>query len=181
MKGYPLNGRWVCWKCKTDKPISEYNLDRGRKNGHQGTCRECQNIRLKEIMRDPILAAKKRQQNAASRDKHRARLRPIWVRQQTARQNANKVDPAKQRCREILQGAVRYGRVIRSECCVGCGAKVHTHGHHEDYSKPYEVLWLCPVCHADVHRPLEFPRQTEIGKRLKAETLERQERNLQSV
>jgi len=29
-----------------------------------------------------------------------------------------------------------------------CGLKCKTEGHHEDYSKEFEVIWLCRRCHA---------------------------------
>lgn len=167
MKGFPLNGRWTCHKCKINKPVSDFNKDRSNRNGHQGTCRECQRKRLREIVRDPVLAARKREQNARYRERDREKLRPIWVQKQTKRQKEGKIDKVKLRCRMILQGAIRYGRIFRPKCCAGCGKECHAHAHHENYSKPFEVLWLCPTCHADVHKPLEFPRFTAIGRELK--------------
>ena len=32
------------------------------------------------------------------------------------------------------------------------------HAHHEDYSKPYDVVWLCPPCHRNLHNELAPPR-----------------------
>lgn len=36
--------------------------------------------------------------------------------------------------------------------CSKCGAIGPVDGHHEDYSKPLEVLWLCRPCHANIHQ-----------------------------
>ncbi len=38
--------------------------------------------------------------------------------------------------------------------CERCGAKEGVEGHHDDYVKQLEVLWLCPVCHAARHKEL---------------------------
>jgi hypothetical protein len=52
--------------------------------------------------------------------------------------------------RKKLLTAIKKGIIIRGLCEVcGCdGAE----GHHFDYSKPLDVMWLCPVHHKDMHR-----------------------------
>ena len=38
--------------------------------------------------------------------------------------------------------------------CERCGAKNGIQAHHDNYAKPLDVLWLCPVCHAVRHKEL---------------------------
>ena len=52
--------------------------------------------------------------------------------------------------RSKLRDAVKRGKIIRMPCEV-CG-EARSHGHHEDYSKPLEVRWLCSKCHGKEHR-----------------------------
>lgn len=52
----------------------------------------------------------------------------------------------------VLRGAVRAGKIKRLPCEV-CGEK-RSEGHHDDYSKPLEVKWLCSQHHHDRHREL---------------------------
>ena len=35
--------------------------------------------------------------------------------------------------------------------CHNCGSTTTIHKHHEDYSKPLDVEWLCKSCHEDHH------------------------------
>jgi len=51
--------------------------------------------------------------------------------------------------------AVKNGSLVRKECCERCGLKCKTEGHHKDYSKPLDVMWLCRKCHAMNHRKAE--------------------------
>lgn len=44
--------------------------------------------------------------------------------------------------------ALEKGLLIKPEFCQRCGKKRELHAHHEDYSKPLEVEWLCRECHA---------------------------------
>lgn len=58
--------------------------------------------------------------------------------------------PEKYKARYLLNNAIASGKVIKQPC-IDCGNK-KSHGHHEDYSKPLEVVWLCNVCHVKHHR-----------------------------
>jgi hypothetical protein len=43
--------------------------------------------------------------------------------------------------------AKRNGLIPPPTICEDCGKGGLLHGHHEDYSKPLDVNWLCPSCH----------------------------------
>lgn len=57
------------------------------------------------------------------------------------------------------RGAVRFavkqaltaGVLVKPETCEQCGAGGYIEGHHEDYSKPLELVWLCGTCHKAKH------------------------------
>lgn len=70
----------------------------------------------------------------------------------------NKSD--KGRAAQKLRDAVRQGLIYRGACEV-CGAN-DAQGHHEDYSKPLEVRWLCPTHHREEH--LFAPWQNELRR-----------------
>ena len=54
-----------------------------------------------------------------------------------------------------LKYAVASGKMSRGLCEFDGCLDPMTHGHHEDYSKPLEVRWLCRKHHAQRHRELE--------------------------
>lgn len=56
----------------------------------------------------------------------------------------------------LVADAVRTGKIERQPC-VACG-KSKVQAHHEDYSKPLDIVWYCQKHHSERHR--------EIRKRL---------------
>jgi hypothetical protein len=50
-----------------------------------------------------------------------------------------------------LTAALKLGGVVRPKVCERCGTACKPHGHHPDYSKPLEVIWLCYPCHLAEH------------------------------
>lgn len=54
--------------------------------------------------------------------------------------------------------ALRSGKLIRQPC-ERCGAEENIHAHHEDYSRPLDVNWLCVPCHAQRHREINEERR----------------------
>lgn len=78
------------------------------------------------------------------------RANPDKSREATYR--SNRRHPEKAKARDAVKYALRVGKLVRQPCEV-CGAHERIHAHHEDYSKPLEVMWLCPTHHTEVHRP----------------------------
>jgi rubrerythrin len=50
--------------------------------------------------------------------------------------------------------ALEAGRLIKKPC-ERCNSIHKVEGHHEDYSKPLEVVWLCKSCHVARHAELD--------------------------
>lgn len=67
--------------------------------------------------------------------------------------NHRKKYPERRRAHVKLQQAVRLGVLKKPNCCVvdssDCSDRLEAH--HEDYSKPLQVIWLCSVHHNWVH------------------------------
>jgi hypothetical protein len=62
--------------------------------------------------------------------------------------------------RRLLNAAVQSGKVIRLPC-EACGNQ-RSHGHHEDYTKPLDVRWLCATCHRREHSDERLAKQFGI-------------------
>ena len=67
-------------------------------------------------------------------------------------------DSAKIWARSELNRAVQEGVLIRPSTCTRCGVRGTIQGHHPDYSRPLDVIWLCTKCHGDEDsgRPIEY-------------------------
>lgn len=66
---------------------------------------------------------------------------------------------AKMRARSTVQYAVRTGALHRADVCENCDRPGLTQGHHEDYSRPLDVIWLCRSCHSARHAGPREPRR----------------------
>lgn len=53
------------------------------------------------------------------------------------------------KARELVAKAVARGDLVRQPCEV-CGAH-KVHAHHDDYSRPLDIRWLCPPHHREHH------------------------------
>lgn len=69
----------------------------------------------------------------------------------------------KKRAKDAVYRAVLNGTLTRPHTCTLC-LNVDVEAHHEDYSKPLDVLWLCPRHHAELHRVRRFMARNEIDR-----------------
>ena len=57
--------------------------------------------------------------------------------------------PEKRRAHKAVEWALA-SKTIHKKPCENCGAD-DVHAHHDDYSRPLDVRWLCPLCHKAEH------------------------------
>lgn len=72
----------------------------------------------------------------------------------------------KSKAHEMVAAAIKKGVLSKPSECERCRKEARLHGHHEDYSKPLCVIWLCNSCHAREHG---FPPPSAPIKYLKGE------------
>ena len=114
------------------------------KDGHLNKCKECNkkdsNDRFIEKLQDPEWVIKERKRQRIKESKRRKLgLVKKYKHKKDCRKPANL----------ILTSALKSGK-IKSLPCEICG-KEKTQGHHEDYSKALDVVWLCVRHHNDRH------------------------------
>jgi transposase-like protein len=59
--------------------------------------------------------------------------------------------PSQASARGKLWNAIWYRGFKRGTRCETCRAKNNIHAHHDDYTKPLDVRWLCASCHKRHH------------------------------
>ena len=151
----------TCFKCLVSKELSEFYAHAAMTDGLLGKCKECTRRDVKESRArniERVLAYDRKR----SRDPERIRSSREACKRAAAadperykgykRQHAER-HPERVSARQQVATAVRYGRLVKTPCVV-CGDP-KSQGHHEDYSKPMEVVWLCTRHHMERHRKLD--------------------------
>ncbi len=147
-----------CQYCKTSKPTDGFYKSSIRRDGKTGSCKECVRAKVRanraknadyylEFDRrrannpDRVQARKDYQQTERGQERASAAKRAYADRNPTIRQAHNAVN-----------NALRDGKIVRPSCCETCQQEAELHGHHCDYSKPLDVMWLCDPCHKAWHK-----------------------------
>ena len=115
-----------CYKCKKKKSSNFFCKDKSRHSGLSSICKDCNNKRYRS-RRDYFLEYQKKYQL----------------------ENPEKID-----ARILITKLLKDGVLVRG-LCMQCGSK-KTVGHHPDYSKPSEVVWLCQKHHQQLHETLKI-------------------------
>jgi len=147
-----------CFKCGAEKPLTDFYKHSRMKDGHLNKCKECTKRDVRDRRFDPktreaVLAYDRARGNrqppeyfVAYREKYPEKLK--------ARLKANRERwPEKYKARNAVSNAVRDGRLHKPDHCESCGTSDfrQLEGHHDDYSKPLDVRWLCAPCHRQWH------------------------------
>lgn len=134
-------------------PLSAFPRDKHSKDGHKARCKPCERAAQRANRLAKIDQYRKSERARARRKvgyyreyrkRNRARVRQ-WKREWEER------NPEKALAHRIVRGAIRNGS-LQKEPCAECGTVSGVQAHHEDYSKPLTVVWLCPVHHGRLQR-----------------------------
>ena len=132
----------TCKACGSVKALDEFYFQHGASDGHMGKCKECWKAQVKARARtNPAVQAYDRAR--AKRPARVAHARAITI-------QWRKDHPVAYRAQTAVGNALRDGRLFRGPCET-CGSTDDIHGHHDDYSKPLDVRWLCALHHHRHH------------------------------
>ncbi len=137
----------TCKKCGESKLMEGFRID--RRDRRYWTCRVCENADRRgrrNLERDRI---QRRVWYYQRGGKALTQARTRRWREQSGYNGCG--DPERKRCLSLVSRAVKDGRLLRGNC-EECGSG-KTEAHHDDYSKPLDVRWLCQPCHQARHHP----------------------------
>jgi len=129
-----------CFKCGEQKPLADFYKHPMMGDGRLGKCKTCSK-------RDVRANRKKKIDYYREYDRARGNRQS-----REYRQEYQKKYPIKASARAAVGYAISRGEINRPTRCEKCGCECALHGHHDDYSKPLDVRWLCPACHFDWHK-----------------------------
>jgi hypothetical protein len=143
----------ACFKCGETKPLSEYYAHPMMRDKHLNKCKVCTRedtrVNTEKLLRDAVWVEKElERQRIKQRPKNKIAVISPEKKKEYVRRHRNKY-PEKAVARAAVGNAIRDGRLKRKPCEV-CGSE-NSEGHHEDYSKPLNVIWYCPKHHAERH------------------------------
>lgn len=137
-----------CFKCKIEKPITEFYKHSEMADGHLGKCKDCTKADMAKdyiIHRDRIVAYEKSRTKEPTR-----RVKRIKYQRDMRHRH-----PEKRNARQIALRALKAGVLIKQPCEIkGCTRTVQMH--HDDYSKPLEITWLCRKHHMLAENKIPF-------------------------
>lgn len=157
----------ICNKCKKDKP----EIDFWKK---QKRCKDCSKEdaiiwrtknpeRFKELLKKYRKSKKGSHKILEYKEKNREKSRDYyqkWYKKNGRKRNKNYIITAKKwienhkeevKAQRLLRYAVKIGKIIKPKKCEDCKKEKRLSGHHESYSKPLKVIWLCSSCHKLKH------------------------------
>lgn len=151
----------ICNKCSAAKDLDEFSINSGMLDGRLGACKQCCNLYSRNYYVNNLDRCKANIKAYAKTESGRIRMAKAYKKYSKTeagrimRAKGAKIYKAKYPLRVIakntLNSAVKSGKLICPDKCTSCGNLSKIEAHHEDYTKPLDVVWLCKKCHQSLH------------------------------
>jgi hypothetical protein len=149
-----------CMKCRIEKELGFFYLHAGMADGHLNKCKDCTKNDVKKYQKANVESVREYEKKR-SLEPHRVAARYEYSQTIRGRNVGNKAkqtwilrNPRKRAAQILFRNRQRYDVSLHSRPCLRCGEE-KTHGHHENYDKPLEVVWLCPAHHKQRHKEMK--------------------------
>jgi len=152
MVGQSIASNKTCNKCGHSGPPDDFHRDKRTADGRTQTCKKCNCERARR-------ARNLRIEYWRSHDRERSKTPRRKQQNKMALLRKRSYNPARAKAHWTVANALRSGTLIKSPCEV-CGSLV-VDAHHNDYSKPLEVRWLCRTHHCELHARAIAARRCE--------------------
>lgn len=160
------------------RPLTCYTCGETKEDPEASSCRKCQSEYNKKRWAEVIAPRIQAQTVVVKPIKtglcpcgnerapyHKSYCKPCLarlVRERRVRRNEGKLQKIKvpltveqkrikRHARDLVNSEIRKGFLIPQPCEV-CGTSLSIEAHHDDYSKPLHVRWLCVIHHREHHR-----------------------------
>lgn len=133
-----------CFKCKVEKPLSEFYVHKGTSDGHLGKCKECTKRDARKNRISNLENVRKYDRERSNKE-HRKELRKRIA------TDYRKNNPDRAKAVSKLNKAVANGTIVPWPCCAIPECQDKPEAHHPDYSRPLDVVWLCRHHHRRAH------------------------------
>lgn len=162
--------RKLCARCEGHLPLTDFPRNKWKSDGLSIYCRAC--VRLFYLERRANDKDYSLKRNAQIRARRINKNEALLAKDRRDKKRYRALYPEKQRAKGVLRNAVSIGFLVRPKQCPACkiddprgiDGRTLIQAHHNDYSKPLEVQWLCVHCHAAMHRSQANPKAEEDGK-----------------
>lgn len=132
----------TCNSCGKDKSDFEFHKRAASKDGLASKCKQCQKDYDKARANAPHrVAARKAYMQTDSGKAAHIRATKKWQKGNTNKRKAH----------IAVGNAIRDGKLIKPDSCEKCDCSLNLEAHHDDYSKPLDVRWLCQAHHKQWH------------------------------
>ena len=145
-----------CPKCGIEKPHTDFYRDKHKPSGRKCYCKTCCSIQQKHSYskKKTIILARCKEYRDEHQEERRIKGR-VYYRKYRDRFLAYKKKrriayPERTKSHDKVHRAIKSGRLI-PEPCEECGQEEGIQAHHDDYTKPLDVRWLCRSCHKYLH------------------------------
>lgn len=147
-----------CNRCKEFKLKDDFFKNKSTRDGLYTLCKSCVKKRREQYFKTENGKAKRKIYIAKANEeaKRGGNIgQKKWAKKNQDKTSANEKrwtlkNPEKRIAHHAVRNAIYHGLLIKRPC-EQCG-NPKSQGHHPDYSKPLEVIWLCAQCHALEHK-----------------------------